>query len=213
VAHDDDRKGGHGSQAAPALAPVESTAGAISVPRSGPRARTLGAADHRAHGRAVAARHWRECLDGSAEGVTGSASWMGADHTSISRYASQDKLLPHGDVLAAPPRLAARMLRLGLDHVEGQPCPGEQGLVAEAIRAASEAIEVAQLLEAAPPEAMQAALLDDLIDLVEGLATRLWRIGRRLRDARRRKGGERGLPHPSHDGVVYGGPLGRRRRR
>lgn len=189
---DDDRKGGHGPEAAPALTPVESTAKTISEPRSGPRAKTLGAIDRRANGRAVAARHWRECLDGSEGGVTGAAAWMGADHTSVSRYASQDKLLPYGDVLASPPRLAARVLRLGLDHVEGQPWPGEQSLVAEAIQAAAEAIEIAQRLEAAPPEAMQAALLDDLIDLVEGLATRLWRLGRRLREARRRKGGDRG---------------------
>lgn len=172
----------HDRQPEPRLALVESNRGQILLPRP----RTLRAFDHREACRAVAASWWRQACASYGQGSAGVAQHLGTDRPTVHRYGTHERLLPFGDVLAAPPEVAGRLLRAGIERVERAPRRGEGGLVAEAIRACAEAAQLAAQLEACAPEAMQAGTREDLAAWAERLALRLWRIARRLRESQSR---------------------------
>lgn len=173
-----DNENPHVLQLGPHLALVESNREPILLPR--PRA--LRPLDHRKGCRLVAAGWWRSAVENYEQGGAGVARALGTDRPTVLRYGTGERLLPFGDVLAAPPEVAGRLLRAGIERVEQTPIRGEGSLVAEAIQACSEGAALAGRLEACRPEAMEAGMREDLAAWAEKLALRLWRIARRLRE-------------------------------
>ena len=172
----------HGFQPEPRLALVESNRGQILLPRP----RTLRSLDHREACRSLAASWWRAAVAAYPAGGAGVARELGADRPTVHRYGTREKLLPFGDVLAAPPEVAARVLRLGLERVEQAPLSCEGSLMGEALRVCAEGVALAARLEACRPETLSAGAREDLAAWAERLALRLWRIARRLRESQSR---------------------------
>lgn len=168
----------HDRQLEPRLALVDSNGPRVVLPRP----RTLRPFDHREACRSLAAGWWRDAVAAYPAGGAGVARELGADRPTVHRYGTREKLLPLGDVLAAPPEVAARVLRLGIDRVEQAPLSCEGSLVGEALRVCSEGAALAARLEACRPEALSAGAREDLAAWAERLALRLWRIARRLRE-------------------------------
>jgi hypothetical protein len=162
----------HSKYPAPALALVERDDPSIVSPSPAPRARALGALDHRAAQRSVALALWCAVVDGHGGEVA--RSW-GVSRSEAHRVATGVRPLQLGDVLAAPPDVAAPVLRAALAQVE-RPAAAHlraSQLVAEAMRAASEALQVAQVLSAAPLGQMPRSVLERAARLVRDVQTRL----------------------------------------
>lgn len=168
----------HGLQPGPHLALVDSNREPILLPR--PRA--LRPLDHCQGCRVVAAGWWRSAVESHEQGGAGVARELGADRPTVHRYGTREKLLPLGDVLAAPPEVAARVLRLGIERVEQAPLSCEGSLVGEALRVCAEGAALAARLETCRPEALSTGAREELAAWAERLALRLWRIAPRLRE-------------------------------
>lgn len=176
----DDFDRDHGPHPEPQLAVVERNDERNALPR----AHSLRTAQHREACREAAAALWRGAVAAYPAGGAGVARALGTDRPTVHRYGTGERLLALGDVLAAPPEVAARVLRAGLEQVEQAPLSCEGSLMGEALRVCSEGAALAARLEACRPEALSAGAREELAAWAERLAQRLWRIARRLREAK-----------------------------
>lgn len=175
----------HHEHPGPRLALVESNA-----PRSVlPPAKGLRAGDQRALAGVLAASWWREACEAYPLGGAGVARYLGTDRATIHRYGTGEKLLPVRDLIASPPVVQQRLLRLAGDRLDGRRAGESDGLVTDAILACSEAAQLAVQLERGNVEHMHTGVLDSLLDLIDSLQDRLARLRRRLWRERQRRGG------------------------
>lgn len=162
------------------VVPTSGTRPTVTVPRPF----TLRAGSQRAAAQVWAAQLWRDAHSDPGD-LARTALWLGLGHSVVSRYGSGDRALPLADVLAAPPLVAAPILRRALDRVEATPLRGEGSVVMEAVKAAAGALEVAGRLEACPLEAMAPDERRTLGSWLREIAARLLRLADRV------DGGER----------------------
>jgi hypothetical protein len=175
----------HPDDLGPRLALVEGNAPRVVLPR----AKSLGAGDQRVICATLAASWWRDACEAYPLGGAGVARFLGTDRATVHRYGTGEKLLPLRDVIAAPPVVQQRVLRLAGDRLDGPRSEEGGGLVADAILACSEAAQVAVQLERGSLERLDARALDGLLDLIDSLLDRLTRLRRRIWRERQRRGG------------------------
>jgi hypothetical protein len=175
----------HHEQPEPRMAFVESNEPRMALPR----AKTLGPGNQRQVAAVLAATWWREACEAYPLGGAGVARWIGTDRATVHRYGTGEKLLPMRDLIAAPPVVQQRVLRLAGDRLDGPRSEEGGGLVADAILACSEAAQVAVQLERGSLERLDARAIDGLLDLIDSLLDRLTRLRRRIWRERQRRGG------------------------